>query len=99
MHSNFVVLVALIVLHARPTPGHSPIRLYTLVKMRLTTGIVVLAAGAIARAQLSNIPQCSVCATRSISLLNASSLANLCLFLLSLAAYLFHFDPERRRLL
>ncbi|KAJ5922745.1 hypothetical protein N7516_010448 [Penicillium verrucosum] len=28
--------------------------------MRLTAGIVVLAAGAIARAQLSNIPQCSL---------------------------------------
>ncbi|CRL28928.1 Extracellular membrane protein, CFEM domain [Penicillium camemberti] len=36
--------------------------------MRLTTGIVVLAAGAIARAQLSNIPQCSLtCFTSTLS--------------------------------
>lgn len=67
--------------------------------MRLTAGIVVLAAGAIARAQLSNIPQCSVCPIRSISLLNVSFLANLCLFLISLPAYLFYLDPWRRRLL
>lgn len=67
--------------------------------MRLPAAIVVLAAGAIARAQLSNIPQCSVCLVRSISLLSVLFLTNACLFLLSLPAYLFHFDPFRGRLL
>jgi hypothetical protein len=67
--------------------------------MRLTAAIVVLAAGAITRAQLSNIPQCSVCSIRSKSLLSVSFLTNPCLFLLSLPAYLLYFDPWRGRLL
>lgn len=87
IHPDFAVLVALYVLHARRTPGFSSIRFYIIVKMRLAAVTVVLAAGAIARAQLSNIPQCSVCPVHSMSRLNVSFLTNPCSFFLQLNCF------------